>query len=109
MVRIFPIDELSQRKKILLAQSDLQRQLLRYQLATLQGTAGNIKRRFSVAALSTVAFSAAISLMKNFFARKKAESSGKKGIFGKIISGIGMLNEARKIFSQMKQPPGDQA
>jgi hypothetical protein len=99
MVRIFQVNELAQRKKILLAQSDLERQIFRLQVDELQESFAQLKKRFSIAGLSAAAFSATASIIGLLIARKKAPEK-KRGLWSKIISGISMLTQVKSFFTR---------
>jgi hypothetical protein len=104
MVRIFQVNELSQRKKILLAQSDLERQVFRLQVDELHQSIAHLKKRFSIAGLSAAAVSAAASIIGLLIKRKKAPEK-KRGLWSKIISGITMFTQVKSFFTRPKEQP----
>ena len=102
MVRILPIKDFSARKKILLLQSNLQRQTLRVQVATAQQSFAQYKRKFAILGASSVAFSAALSIAGFFVAKRKPREGKSGGWMSKVFSGISFFNQIKGLFTRLK-------
>ncbi len=103
MVRIFEVKEISERKKLLLLQSELHRQTMRVQLAATQESIAHLQRRFAILGLSSVALSVGASVAGLLMAKKNAAAGGaKSGFFSKIMSGVSMFNQVKSIFKRAK-------
>lgn len=101
MVRLLPIKEFAARKQVLLMQSDIQRQTLRLQIATAQHSAAELKKRFAILGLSSVALSAVTSIAGLLVAKKKSVEKG-GGLISKVLAGITVFNQIKSVFNRMK-------
>ena len=101
MYRILPVNEFAARKRLLVAQSDLERQTLLTQFGALEHSLAQFKKRFAIFGLSSVALSVGASIAGLFFARRKAASQ-KGGLISKIFSGLSLFNQVKSLFSRIK-------
>ena len=102
MFRILPVNDIAARKKMLVAQSDIQRQTLVVQFVALEQQFAHFKKRFALLGISSVALSAGASIAGLLFAKRKAaEPAG--GFMHKIFSGISLFNQVRHLFGRFKK------
>jgi hypothetical protein len=103
MFRFLEIKDLTDRKKLLVAQSDLHRRTLLVQLDDFHNTVEDFKKRFLVVGGSSVALGLG-ALLSRMFSRKAAPSpasgGGGGGFFAKIASGISMFQQVKSIFNR---------
>jgi hypothetical protein len=102
MVRILPIKEIAGRKKLLLAQSDVHRRTLKLQFSVLQESGAQLKRRFAIVGVSSLAVSLGASLAGLLAAKKNIGE--KSGFISKILSGVSFFNQIKGFFSRVKPP-----
>lgn len=107
MFRLFPVNGLESRKKLLVAQSDLHRQTLLVQLDTVQQSVAKIKHRFTLLGLSSVALGVGASAAGMLFSKKSAPSSGGGGFISKIFSAFSTFNQVRGLINRFKPPAPD--
>ncbi len=105
MVRIFPVNEFAQRKKILLLESELHRQTLRGQIAAAQDSLAHFQKRFAILGISSVALSVGASVAGLLLAKKQAGGGGKSGLFSKVLSGFSVFSQVKSIFSRFRHSP----
>ena len=101
MLRILPVKEFAARKKLLVAQSDLERQMLLSQIAEAEQALAQFKKRFAIFGLSAGALGAGASVAKLFFGRNGA---GPKpgGLFSKILAGVTVFKQLKSLFAGIK-------
>jgi hypothetical protein len=110
VVRIFEVKEFSQRKKLLLMQSEIHRQTLRVQMAAAHEAFDHLQKRFAILGISSVALSVGASVAGLFMAKKNAAATpGKGGIISKVMSGISVFNQVKGMFKRMRGQSEDQA
>ena len=102
MFRILPVNEIAARKKMLVAQSDVQRQTLMLQAVTMEHQFAHFKKRFAIFGLSSVALSAGASIAGLIFAKRKAAEPATGGLMSKIFSGFSLFNQLRHLFTRFK-------
>jgi hypothetical protein len=105
VVRIFEVKEFSQRKKLLLLQSEIHRQTLRVQIAGAQESFAHLQKRFAILGISSVALSVGASVAGLFMAKKSAPEGGvgsKGGILAKVMSGVSVFNQVKSVFKKMR-------
>jgi len=100
MVRIFKVKDLSVRKRLLIAQSDVDRQTLKVQLAAMTLALEHVKSRLAGLELSSFALKTAADIAGLFVSRSKPALSG--GIISKVISGIKFFNVVKNFFGGVK-------
>ena len=100
MVRLLQVKPITERKKMLLIQSELHRHTLRLQVDTFAHSCNAIKDRFKMLSLSSLAFSAVASIAGIWVSKMRGPS--KKGIISRIISGFSFFNQAKGIFNRFK-------
>jgi hypothetical protein len=104
VVRIFEVKEFSQRKKLLLMQSEIHRQTFRVQMAAAHEAFDHLQKRFAILGISSVALSGLFMAKKN-----AAATPGKGGIISKVMSGISVFNQVKGMFKRMRGQSEDQA
>jgi hypothetical protein len=101
MVRLFKVKDLTQRKRVLVAQSNIDRQALKLQLATAVVSFEHIKSRLAPFEMSSFAFKTFADIAGLFVSRGvKPTASG--GIISRVISGIKFFNIVKDFFRGMK-------
>jgi hypothetical protein len=103
MLRLLEISDLTKRKRMLVAQSDVHRQTMRLQVAVAQETFAHFKKRFTVFGMSSAAVGLGASLA-GFFFKKRAEE-GKRGIIAKVLSGVSFFSQIKSFINRFKTPP----
>jgi hypothetical protein len=93
---------------MLVAQSDLQRQELLAQASEAQQEFAQIRKRFAIVGLSSVALGAGASIAKLFLGRNGAEekSSGVGGWFSKLTSGVSLFRNLKSLLAGLKSGMG---
>jgi hypothetical protein len=105
MVRILPIKETAERKKLLLTQSEIHRRTLQLQFALLQQSAGQVKKRFTIFGVSSLAVSLGASVAGLLVAKRNPGE--KSGFVSRILSGVSFFNQVKGLFKRMKPPSDD--
>jgi hypothetical protein len=93
---------MASRKKLLIAQSDLQRQTLLLQVAEAEAELARLKKRMAIFGLSSAAIGAGASIAKLFFGRNESKEKSGGGLFSKILSGVGLFRQIKSLFSGIK-------
>lgn len=114
MFRILPVNEFAARKKLLVAQSDVQRQEFLLHVAEAEHSFDQFKKRFAIFGISSVALSVGASIAGLIFGRHKptaqpASGGGGGGIISKILSGISTFNQVKSIFARFRSSQTDEA
>ena len=107
MPRLFQVAGLAERKKLLVAQSDVHRQTLLVQLDAAQHAVAQFKHRFALLGISSLALSIGASVAGVMAARKHAGGTGGGGFFSKIFSAFSTFNQIKGLFNRFKPPGGD--
>jgi len=106
MFRIFQVNGLAERKKLLVAQSDVHRQTLLVQVDAAQRGLAQFKQRFALLGISSLALSIGASVAGIMVARKHPTGPG-GGILSKIFSTFSMFNQAKSLFNRFKSSGGE--
>jgi len=99
--RILPVKQFAARKRMLVAQSDLERQTLLAQIGAVEHSLVQLKKRFAIFGLSSAALSIGASIAGIFFARRKATAQG-SSLVSKIFSGLSVFNQLKSLFNRVK-------
>ena len=100
MVRILPVKQIAERKRLLLAQSELHRRTFQLQYALLLDSAATLKKRFAILGASSMALSLGASVVGLLAAKKR--SGEKSDVLGKILSGVSLFGQIKGFFKRMK-------
>jgi hypothetical protein len=109
MFRLFQVKEFAARKKLLIAQSDVHRQTLLVHLDAAQQAVAQLKHRFALVGLSSLALSVGASVGGILFARKHPPGAGGGGFISKIFSAFSTFNQVKGLVNRFKSPGGDGA
>jgi hypothetical protein len=105
MLRLLEISDLTKRKRILVAQSDVHRQTMLLQVAVAQESVAHFKKRFTVFGMSSAAVGLGASLAGLLF--KKCAEEGKRGLIAKVLSGVSFFSQIKSFLSRFKTPPDE--
>ena len=106
MLRLFQVNDLAARKKLLVLQSDIHRQTMLLQIATAQASVERIKKHFTMLSVTSVAAGLGAVLARTFFG--KSEGSEKSGLISKIVSGFSYFGQIKSLFNRFKASTEDQ-
>jgi hypothetical protein len=111
MVRILKVNDLDDRKRVLLAQSELNRQTLKLELANIKFAAGLLKRRYSLYRAAVLSLGAAAPLAGFLLSRRWSGREGEgRGLLSKLRSGlsfVGALSPFLKKMRSAERPTGE--
>lgn len=109
MFRLFQVSGLAERKRLLVAQSDVHRQTLLVQLDAAQQAVAHLKHRFAILGISSLALSLGASVAGVMAARKHSAGLGGGGFFSKIFSAFSTFNQVKSLFNRFKSPGGGES
>lgn len=101
MLRILPVKEFASRKRVLVAQSDLDRQMLLSQAAEAEQAVAHFKKRFAIFGLTAGAVGAGASVAKLFFGKNGTEEKSSGGLISKILASVSLFRELKSLLSGM--------
>jgi hypothetical protein len=101
MVRIFKVNDLADRKRLLIVQSNIHRQTLKLQVAAAQESFADIKSRFVGLEISTLAFKSVADIVGMFLPGAQSRQ-GSGGFMSKVITGIKFFNQVKGFFGRRK-------
>lgn len=106
MYRILPVNEFADRKKLLVAQSSLERQMLLSQVAEAERALAHLKRRLAVFGFSAGAIGVGASAAKLFFGKNGLEGRF-GGLFSKMFAGVSVFRQIKSLFDGIRARMGD--
>lgn len=96
MVRIFKVKELEERKRFLLARSEMYRQTLKLELANIKYSAALLKRKFNILRTTFRMLGLAAPLTGLFLFQKRAKPTNTgNGFLSKLFSGFKLFRQLR--------------
>jgi hypothetical protein len=91
MVRFLKITEIEQRKKVLVARSQMYRDTLTLEVANVRYSVALLKRRLKSGRNILLLLSSVFPLTGIFLARSKVKQAG--GVLGKLMSGVRLFSQ----------------
>lgn len=112
MVRILKVRDLEERKRMLLARSEMYRQTLKLEVANIKFSAALLNRKLKLLRTASRLLGLAVPLAGMYFFRRKPESSNvtnneRNGILSRLIYGFklfGQLSPLLRGFRVERQP-----
>jgi hypothetical protein len=109
MVRILKVKELENRKRVLLAQSDLYRQTLQLEVTNVKLALTLLKRRLQAVKSTTRLLGLAAPVvgllfgLRRFRKREEPKASGGAGLFSRLLAGVRLLGHLRPLWQGLVQ------
>lgn len=101
MVRLLKVKELEDRKRFLLAKSEIYRQTLKLEIANVKFSTALIKRKLKARRLPLLLLGSTLPLAGMFFAKKRAQPKPAAGLLGKLLSGIKLFGQLKPLWKGM--------
>jgi hypothetical protein len=105
MVRILKVKELSDKKKELLARSEIHRQTLALEFSNVKMSFVLLKKRLQIVKTVYRLLGIAVPVGGLLFGHK--ESTHKKSLLSKVLSGFNVVSRIKSFFGGQKPPPHD--
>lgn len=102
MVRIIRVRKLEERKRHLLAQSEMYRQTLTLEVANIKFSAALFKHKLKSRRNLFLLLGSAFPMAGLFLARKKVAKA--RGILPKVLSGMKLFNQVAPLFKMFRAP-----
>ena len=103
MVRILKVTELAEKKKELLARSEIHRQTLALEVTNVKLGWALLKKRMGVLKTAYRMFSWAVPVGAILFGQKKKEKQ-RSGFLSKLLSGFNLATKIKSMFGGVKMP-----
>lgn len=102
MVQLFKLEKLEEERRRLVAQSELNRELLKGDVVELKGSVEKLRSSWKKWA--------AVAAIAGFLVMRRGSSSGSKpGIFSRLMSGFRMGSELSSVLKSFIRPRGEAA
>jgi hypothetical protein len=106
MVRIIGIDHLEQRRKLLQARSEIHRQTLALEIASLRFKAARAKRNFGSFKTVFHFLGLAVPVATFFLDRRRSKTNGRDGMLSRLFSGLKVAGGLASFFRNSPHTDG---
>lgn len=104
MVRIFEVKQLEEKRRLLVARSEIHRRMLELEATNLKVSVCLLKERFSVVKIVRNAFGIAAPLAGALFAQPQNNSSKGGGLLSRLLSGLNLALGVLPLFRKSEPP-----
>lgn len=101
MVRLLKVKELEERKKLVLAKSEMYRQTMKLEVANVRFSAALMKKKLKFARLASGLLGIAAPVAGLLVAQKRAKQSQRGGFVGKLFAGIQLLGQLKPLLGNL--------
>jgi len=104
MVRIFKVRQLEERRRLLVARSEMYRQTLKLEIANIKFAAALLRRKYKFLRISSRSLWAIAPLLGFLLGRRRHESKQKEGRGGlfKLLSAVKLLGRLGPLFQNLR-------
>jgi hypothetical protein len=101
MVRILKVKDLEDRKRFVLAKSEMHRQTMKLEIANVRFSAALLKKRLKFFRSASLLMGTAAPLAGMLVARKRAKQKQRGGFIGKLFGGLQLLGQLKPILGNI--------
>ena len=105
MVRLLKVKELEERKRFLLAKSEIYRQTLKLEIANVKFSTALLKRKLKARRAPFLLLASALPLAGLLFARKRMKPKQAAGLLGKLLAGVKFLSQFKPLWKGFGAAP----